>query len=132
MLARVGGIETGLVSQQDQQVSIDQGGNQCREIVVVAHADFLGGNGIVFIDDGDDALFEERGESVACIDKTLAVLHVGTRQQNLADAHLVDGKKVFPHAHQLQLADGSKQLLADNRRRQLREIEMSTPGSDGP
>ena len=53
--ARVGGEQAGLVGEQDQQIGFDHIGDERGEIVVIAHADLLGGNGIVLVDDGQDA-----------------------------------------------------------------------------
>jgi len=47
--------------------------------VVIAHADLLCGDRIVFIDDGKDTLLDERCERTAGIEITAAVCEVGAR-----------------------------------------------------
>ena len=51
--ARVAGVESVHIGQQDQQVGVDQRGHQRGEAVVVAEADLLGGDGVVLVDDRD-------------------------------------------------------------------------------
>ena len=64
VLARIGGEQPRLIGQQDQQVSFDQRGDQRREVVVVADADFVGGDGVVLVDDRDDVAC--RSASAGC------------------------------------------------------------------
>ena len=63
--SRVGGKEAGLVGEDEQEVGADQGGDEGGEVVVVADFDLFGGDGVVLVDDGDDAIIEQRGEGVA-------------------------------------------------------------------
>ncbi len=63
--ARVGGKEAGLVGEDEQEVGADQGGDEGGEVVVVADFDLFGGDGVVLVDDEDDAIIEQRGEGVA-------------------------------------------------------------------
>ena len=55
VFARIGGVQASLVGEDDQHVRLDQIGYKCAQGVVVAEFNFIGNDGIVFIDDGDDA-----------------------------------------------------------------------------
>jgi hypothetical protein len=52
--ARVAVEETILVGEQDQQIRLDQVGDQGGQGVVVAEAQLVGGNRVVLVDDRDD------------------------------------------------------------------------------
>ncbi len=55
VLARVAIVQTALVGEDQQQIRLDEIGHQRRQGVVVAKTDFLGGDGVIFIDDGNHA-----------------------------------------------------------------------------
>ena len=67
--------------------------------------EFGGGDGVVFVDDGDDAELEQRGQRGAKILVPLRVEEIVFGQQHLRDAiaQLLEG--VVVHAHQAALAD---------------------------
>ena len=62
--ARVLGVETVDVGHQEEVVSVDHGGCDGGEGVVVAELDLGHGEGVVLIDDGDHAHLEELVERV--------------------------------------------------------------------
>ena len=57
----VGGVQAIHIGQDNQQVSVNEGGDEGGEAVVVAEnlADFVGGDHIVFVEDGDDAQVQQ-------------------------------------------------------------------------
>jgi len=59
ILAGVCGIEPLLVGQDDEDVRIDEVGHERAERVVVPNLDFVGCDGVVFIDDGHDPMGEQ-------------------------------------------------------------------------
>ena len=59
---RVRGVEAVDVAEQDQRVGVDQMGDQGRQPVVVAEADLVGGDGVVLVDDRDDAELQQPAE----------------------------------------------------------------------
>ena len=63
--ARVGGVEAVLVGEEHEKVGFDEVGDECGEVVVVTEADFFGADGVIFVDDGDDAVLEEGLEGIA-------------------------------------------------------------------
>ena len=56
-----------LIGQNNQRVSTDQIGNQCRQIIVIAKLDLVGGDGIVFVNDRDAAKIQQGPERTLCI-----------------------------------------------------------------
>ena len=58
----ISGIETGLVGEDDQGVGFDQVSDQRTQRVVVTHLDFIGGDGVVFVDDWDDLQCQQRAQ----------------------------------------------------------------------
>ena len=84
ILARVGGVEAVLVGEDDQRIGLDQVGDQRPQGVVVAEFDLVGDDGVVFVDDGDDAEFEQRAQRGTRIEIAFAVGEVGMGQQHLS------------------------------------------------
>jgi hypothetical protein len=105
-LARVGGVEAGLVGHDDEGVGFDQVGDQRAQGVVVAKADFFGGDGVVFVDDGDDVEFEQGAQGRAGVEVAAAIRHVFVREQHLRGVQAVAAKAAFVHLYQAHLADG--------------------------
>ena len=76
-------VEAGLVGQDDQRVGFDQVGDQRGQRVVVAEPDFVGGHGVVLVDDRDDTQVEQRAQRRARIQIALAVGKIFVREQDL-------------------------------------------------
>ena len=55
----VGGVKAVDVGQKDQQIRLGVGGHDGAQGVVVADDDLFGGDGIVLIDDGEGAQFQQ-------------------------------------------------------------------------
>ena len=53
--ARIPVVQPVDIGQEDQKIRSDQLGDACREAVIVAIADLVRGDGVVFVDDGDGA-----------------------------------------------------------------------------
>ena len=117
VLARVGGVETGLVGQDDQRVGFDQVGDQGAEGVVVAELDFVGDDSVVLVDDRHDAEFKEGGQRRAGVQVALAIGQVVVGEQDLGgvQAVLVEGSLVG--FDQSGLPDGGGSLLFVDRLR---------------
>jgi len=76
--ARIGRVEPGLIGQQQQQIGIDKGSNQRREIVIIPNLDLFGCNGIIFIDYWHNSMFQQRRKDIACVEKAVTIFHIGT------------------------------------------------------
>ena len=71
--ARVFRVQARLIGENDQHVSFDEVGDQCRERIVVAETYFVGCYRIVFIDDGHDTEFDQRAQCRARVEIALSV-----------------------------------------------------------
>jgi len=63
--SRIVGIESLLVGEDDEAVGLDQIGHQRAERIVVAEPDFLGNDGVVLVDHGNDAESKQRQQGGA-------------------------------------------------------------------
>ena len=61
------GVKPLLVGEDDQTVGFDEIGHQRGERVVIAEPDFVGNDGVVFVDHGDDPESEQRQQGGAGI-----------------------------------------------------------------
>ncbi len=129
--ARIGGEKPILVGEQHQQVGVDQVGGQRRQVVVIAHANFLGGDGVVFINDRNHVLHQERYQRVARVEIAPPVRKVRFGQQNLGHGQPVQPENLLIERHQARLADGSQHLFGGHVFGQLREVELLAPGGHG-
>jgi hypothetical protein len=96
--------------QDDQRVGRQQAGHQGGQFVVVAEFDFREGSRVVFVDDGDDAVLEQRDQRAAGVEVALVMFQVVVRQENLGDAKAGLGEEPFVQGHQARLADGGAGL----------------------
>ncbi len=120
-----------LIGKQQQFVSPGQNGRQRRQVIVVAHLDFGGGDGVVLIDYRHDAVIQQRRHGVARVEEALAVLQIGTRQQHLPDVNAVNGEQLFPQLDQPALPYRCQQLLGGDGGGQLGVAQVFAPGGDG-
>ena len=105
MAARVAREQAGLIGEDDQRIGLDQVGDQRAQRVVVAELDLVGGDGVVFVDDRDDAELEQRAQRRARIEIALPVGEVVVRQQHLRGVQAVCAEARFVGLHQAHLAD---------------------------
>ncbi len=127
----IGGMETVHGGQQHQQVRLDQHRGARGEGVVVAELDFIDGDHVVFIDDGNDAMLEKLEHAVAGVEVALAVLEVVMGQQDLSDAALFAGKELVIGGHEARLADGGGHLEGGQVVRALFHAEGLEAAGDG-
>ena len=52
-------VETIHIRQKDQQICLEQGSYLSRQGIIITHLDFLDGDGIIFIDDGNGPLAQQ-------------------------------------------------------------------------
>ena len=86
-------------------------GHLGRQRIVVAYADFIHGDRIVFIDDGDHAEPDQRIQGVACIEKPPPIGEVVVGKQNLRHLDVEPLKRFFVCPYEPALADRSGRLL---------------------
>ena len=92
--------------QENQQIGAEEVGDLCGDEVVVAEADFGDGDGIVFVDDGNDAVAMLGVDAIAEVEVAAAVFKVGAGDEDLADVEVVGTEGVGEHSHEDGLADG--------------------------
>jgi len=99
-------VQSRLVGQDDEHVRLDEVGHECRERVVIAEADLVDRDGVVFVDDRDDAQREKRAQRRSCVEIALAVREIFVRQQNLGGHQIVLPEAGFVHLDETHLPDG--------------------------
>ena len=99
-----------LVGEDDQSVGFDQVGHQRAQGVVVAKADFVGDDGVVFVNDGHHAEIEQRSQGAAGIEVALAIRQVIVGQQDLCGVQIMSFELGFPGLHQPHLTNGGCSL----------------------
>ncbi len=73
IFARVAVVKALLVGENHQSVGLHQIGHQSAERVVVAQLDFIGGNGVVFIDNRHNAVRQQGSQGAAGVEIAGAV-----------------------------------------------------------
>ena len=76
-------MEPRLIGKDNEYVRFYQIGNQCRQSVIVAKTDFLGGHRIVFVNDGNCTQAKQGAHRRARVQITRSVRQVVMRQQDL-------------------------------------------------
>ncbi len=117
ILARIRVVQATLVGQDDQRVGFDQVGDQRAQRVVVAQADFIGHDGVVFVHDGHDAQTQQRKQGAARVQIAVTVGQVFVGQQDLRGAQAVFREGGLVGLAQSHLAHGRRglQLVHDGR-----------------
>ena len=102
--ARVGGKQAILIGENHQHIGLYLVGNQCRQGIVVAKAQLIGGYGVVLVNDGHYPHLQQGLQGAASIQVTFAAAVVIMRQQYLCRLYTVLLKACFPGLHQPGLA----------------------------
>jgi hypothetical protein len=84
--------------------------DQGAERVVVAEPYLIGHHGVVLVDHRDHAQLEQRAQRRARVQVTLAVGHVGMRQQHLRGVQAVAAEAALVALHQAHLPHRSRRL----------------------
>ncbi|CFO00414.1 Uncharacterised protein [Bordetella pertussis] len=117
--ARVGFVQAALVGQDDERIGFDQVGDQGAQGVVVAEADFVGDDGVVFVDDGHYAQAQQGEQGRARIQVAVPVGQVFVGEQDLRGAQAELGEGGFVSLAQAHLAHGGGGLQFVHGRRAL-------------
>ncbi len=104
-------IEAFRVGHADDEVGLGDVGDDGGEMVVVAELDLVDGDGVVFVDDGDDVPLHEGGEGVLHVDEPLAVRQIVHGEKDLGYVDLMLAKGIGVDAHDPALPDGGAGLL---------------------
>ena len=129
---RVSGKQPLLIGQKQQLIGPCQDRRQRREVIVVAYFDFSGGNSVVFIDDRNDMVIQQRAQRIEGVQETFSVFHIRTRQQHLPDVNAINGEQLFPELYESALSYGGQQLFGGDRRGEFGVAQVFTPGGNRP
>ena len=100
------------IRQDDDQVRVGQAAHEGGHVVVVPDFEVVQGDRIVFIDNGNDAHFQQFHKRVARIDVVVPVPHFHPRQEHLGHRDAIFGKSLLVGMHQDSLPHGGDGLLA--------------------
>ena len=75
--------------------------------IIVTVAQFIGSDGIVFVNHGNDIMFQYFFQRSPCIEKSSAHFSIVRRQQNLCGFYFMSAECLLIGMHKLHLASGS-------------------------
>ncbi len=105
------------VREDHQQIGLQQIGDQRRQGVVVSEADLFGSDGVVLVDDGDDAELEQAREGRPGVEVALTVCQIVVGQKDHGGVTTVHGEGALICLDETHLAHGCRSLLLVNSRR---------------
>ena len=114
IFARVCGVQTFLVGQDDQGIGLHQVGHQSTQRVVVAKLDFVIHHRVVFVDHGQHFVMKQCEQGRTGVQITFSVGQVSVREQHLSAAQTVFAQFGFVHLRQTHLAYGRCSLQSMN------------------
>lgn len=117
--------------EDDEEIGGEEGGDEGGEAVVVAELEFGDGDGVVFVDDGDEAAAEEGEEGVAGVEVAGVVGEVLVGEEDLGDAEVVVAEEGLVHGHEAALSDGRTGLELGEIAGAGIEAEGAHAGADG-
>ena len=124
--ARVGGVQAGDVGQDDQQVGVDQGRDQRREVVVVAEAEISSTATVSFsLTIGTTPAPSSVAQRVPRVQVAAAVGEVVVGEEDLRDRPAVQREAPSYSAIRPDLADGGGGLSLRHRARALAPAEVA-------
>jgi hypothetical protein len=106
-VVRIGGVEAVYVRADHEQIRLGQHRHVGGEVVVVAHPQLLGGDGVVFIHDRQRVPVEQLGDRVLRVHEAGAALQVVVGEQDLRTGHV---EEAAPMGHQQRLAERGEGL----------------------
>ncbi len=109
--SRIRVIQAVDVGQQDQCVGAHQMRDQGGQPVVVTEPDFIGGHGVVLVDDRDRVQRPQPVQRALGIGVLYPHGDVVGGQQNLADRAVIAGERRAPRVHECHLPDAGRRLL---------------------
>ena len=124
-------VEAVDVGQQDQQIGARHGGDACAQTIVVAVPDFVGGDGVVFVDHRHGAHVEQTPDGFARIEITAALLGVGKGDKNLARRNVTVAQHFRPCAGERNLPDSGGGLTVFQTQWPARQFQHRTAKRDG-
>ena len=102
--------------KDDEIVRPDHLGDLGRQPVVVADTDFLGGDGVVLVDDRHHVRFEQAMHRIARVEEAPVVFEIAERQQHLRDIEAEFVPHLLVGVEQQGHAAGGRRLLVETLR----------------
>lgn len=128
VITRIGIKHAVTISQDHQQISLDQISHQRGQRIVVTEADFVRDHRVIFIDDRDHAQFHQRTQGAAGIEVAFAIRQIVMGQQDLRGMPGMLGKARLPGLHQAHLANGRSRLQLVHGTRSHRPAQAAHSG----
>src|SRR5437899_9304502 len=112
------GVQAVDIGKQHQEIGVNVRHHQSGEFVVIAEdsdafraaggaIELGGGNGVIFVDDGDNAELKQSGERGAKVFVAARIEKIVFRQQDLCHAEAQLFKGIVVHAHQPEIGRAS-------------------------
>ena len=126
-------VEPRNVRKQHQQLGPEQGGDQGRQLIVVAEtrAELRRTDGVVFVDHRHGAILQEHSQRVADVEIAGAVREILGHEQDLGDVPAMAAERPLPGLDEAALANGRHRLEVGEFRGPSAEPEPSHAGGDG-
>ena len=130
ILFRVGRIEPIHIRQQDQLIRSHRHRDLRRQTVIVAKADFIGGHGVVFVDDRHHAQPKQGLQRGAAVQIAPAILGILQRHQNLTGGDAVRRQHLFIGPREADLPDRRRRLRLFQRQHAVAQPQHFAPQSN--
>lgn len=114
ILAGVGRVEAIAIGEENEEIGIDEIGDERRELIVIADANFVDSGDIVLVDNGKNVIIEAVEERGAGVEVTLAVAEILAGEKGLSDWNGERLEGLIPELHKESLADSGEDLFARN------------------
>ena len=131
---RLGGVavvEAGDIGEQYAGIRVGQVAHQGGETVVVAEGGGGGRDGVVLVDDRDDAELSQSVDGPLGVSRAVAARCIGDSEEDLADGPAVAGETACPLLGQQDLSRGRGGLLGGEVGGSLAQAERSHAAGDG-
>ena len=102
--------KSGSIGEDDQEVGIDEVGDERGQPVVVAESDLVVGDRVVLVDDRHHAELEQTTDGAARVQVLLAHAEVERSEENLSGHDAEVRERAVVHAHQPALTDRRHRL----------------------
>ena len=120
------------IRQQDQQIRPDAGRHHGGQSIVIPDADLLGGDGVVFVDDGQRPQLQQPLQGhVEILPPPSALGDVRPGDEQLGHRVVILGEQLVVRIHQLALAHGGGGLLGGNVLGPLRQVQLAEAHGNG-
>jgi hypothetical protein len=122
--------QAGNSGQDDEQVGLDEAGNQRTQDIVIPELDLVGADSVVLIDHRDNAERKEFFDRVPYSEMTVASSNILPSQENLGRHNIPFHQGILPSLDETGLADGGTGLQAGEIRGPSGHLKLAHSHSD--